>query len=165
MAVRGQRRSQWDNREALRVWDGKTKWGRVGSASLVCRSAWRPFVQWGGSSSSELSTLFENSHSSCVLADEAQAGVSMWVTVNETFRAEFRTGFLLTHRPSLHKARALLVKLPILLSVVSQAVNSQGPRCWKLLHLPRCLCLPCEHLQRWPTVHGTSAAVFVSVDA
>lgn len=114
---------------------------RVGSAFLVYLSACRPFVRWG---KFELWIIYIvwNSHSSCVLADEAQAGVSMWVTVNETFRAEFRTGFLLTHRPSLHKARSLLVKLPILLSTVSQAVNSQGPHCWKLLHLPRCLCLP-----------------------
>lgn len=32
---------------------------------------------------------------------------SMWATVNETFRAGFKTGFLLTHRPSLHKAASL----------------------------------------------------------
>lgn len=82
---------------------------------------------WGGSLSAELSTLFENSHCSCVLSDEAQAGPSMWVTVNETFRAEFRPGFALTHRPSLHKARSLLVKPPILLPVARPGSKSSGP--------------------------------------
>lgn len=87
-------------------------------------------MQWGvgwSSLSAELSTLFENSHCSCVLSDEAQAGPSMWVTVNETFRAEFRPGFALTHRPSLHKARSLLVKPPILLPVARPGSKSSGP--------------------------------------
>lgn len=60
------------------------------------------------------------------MADEAQAGASVRVTVKETFRAEFRTGFLLTHRPPVHRAHSLRVKVPILLSRVSQAVNSLG---------------------------------------
>lgn len=34
---------------------------------------WGGGVGWGGSLSAELSTLFENSHCSCVLSDEAQA--------------------------------------------------------------------------------------------
>lgn len=138
-----------------------------------CLSAYlstcRPCVQWG---KFELWIIYIvwNPHPSCVLADEAQAGVSMWVTVNETFRAEFRTGFLLTHRPSLHKARSLLVKQPILLSTVSRAVNSQGPHCWKLHHLPRCLYLPnpplvniCSDGPQWTThICGWSVCVRLS---
>ena len=41
------------------------------------------------------------------LGRQGAGRVSMRVTVNETFRAGFRTGFLLTRRPSLHTARSL----------------------------------------------------------
>lgn len=37
-----------------------------------------------------------------------RARVSVLVTVHETFHVGFRTGFLLTRRPSLHKARSQL---------------------------------------------------------
>lgn len=90
-------------------------------------------------------------------------GPSMWVTVNETFRAEFRPGFALTHRPSLHKARSLLVKPPILLPVARPGSKSSGP---SLLKSPftslGCLRRPCKHLLGRP-IHARYTSVTVTL--
>lgn len=59
-----------------------------------------PRVLWSARLSSELSLVSRQTRQ--------RARVSVLVTVHETFHAGFRTGFLLTRRPSLHKARSQL---------------------------------------------------------
>lgn len=89
---------------------------------------------WWGKFVLQIIYTVQNPNLSCVLADEGQAWVFMWTWS----QAGFRMGFLLTHRLSLHKAHSA-VKQPILLFVLSQAVNSQYPHWWKLHHLPSCI--------------------------
>lgn len=148
LSARGNGRRQWDNGEALRVW-GREDNGSEGGQGLSWLSRARFYAIWGGGGCGWWSFerwiiyIVWNSHCSCALAGEVQAGPSMWVTVNETFRAEFRTGFALTHRPSLHKAQSLLVKSPILLPVARPGCKSSGPSLLKNSFTSvGCFCLP-----------------------